>query len=152
SLHRQIDNLESFGADRLVDAFALIKLEIASLSGGADYDDRPGDDGVTVYLRPLDADGDAVKAPGRITIQLLDNSVLGSPRVVGIYLFDDIQELRKMWYGLLGTQHYTVRCPFPPGVTLPASRKLLVSAAFVDYLTGQTLTADKEVGFSSSAR
>jgi hypothetical protein len=152
SLHRQIDNLTSFGADRPVDAFAPIKLEIASLSGGANYDDQPGDNGVTVYLRPLDADGDVVKAPGRITIQLLDNSVLGSPRVVGIYVFDDIKELRKMWYGLLGTQHYTVRCPFPPGATLPESRKLLVSAAFVDFLTGQTLTADKEVGFSSSAR
>ncbi|MEK7710711.1 MAG: hypothetical protein AAB341_02350 [Planctomycetota bacterium] len=152
SLHLQIDNLKGFGADRPTDAFAPIKLEIASLSGGANYDGQPGDDGVTVYLRPLDADGDVVKASGRIAIQLLDNSVLGSPRVVGVYVFDDIKALRKMWYGMLGTQHYTVRCPFPPGATLPESRKLLVSAAFVDFLTGQTLTADKEIAFATPVR
>ena len=105
-----------------------------------------------MYLRPLDADGAVVKASGRIAIQLLDNSVLGSPRVVGVYVFDDIKALRKMWYGMLGTQHYTVRCPFPPGATLPESRKLLVSAAFVDFLTGQTLTADKEIAFATPVR
>ncbi len=148
SLSRQVEHLKSFGANRPADAFAPVKVEIASLSGGADYDGQPGDDGVTLHLRPVDADGSVVKAPGKITIQLLDNSVLGSPRVVGVCVFDDVSQLRTMWYGLVGTNHYTIRCPFPPGASLPASRQLLVSVAFVDYLTGKTLTVDKQVRFS----
>ncbi|UCC28868.1 MAG: hypothetical protein JSU86_11775, partial [Phycisphaerales bacterium] len=72
-LHEQIENLQSFGPEHPADLFAPATIEIASLSGGADYDGQPGDDGVTVYLRPRDADGDVVKVPGRITIQLLDN-------------------------------------------------------------------------------
>lgn len=147
-LHRQIENLEGFRPDRPADLFAPVKLEIASLTGGADYDGKPGDDGVTVYLRPRDADGHVVKVPGRITIQLLDNANLGSPRILGLYVFDDPAKLRKLWHGRFATQHYTLRCPFPPGATPPDTRRVTVSAEFADYLTGAALTAVKEVPIS----
>ena len=148
SLQKQIDNLKGFAPDRGVDMFAPVKLEIASLSGGADYDGKPGDDGITVYLRPRDADGDVVKVPGRMKVQLVDNTVLGSPRVLGVYVFDDLSEVRKTWHGKFATQHFTLKCPFPSGVELPKSRRVLVSAEFLDLLTGATLTASKEVEFS----
>lgn len=144
-LTRQIENLKRFQADRPADLFAPVSLEIASLSGGRDYDRRPGDDGVTIFLRPRDADGDAVKVPGRIEVQLLDNTVLGSPRVVGVYVFDDPDKLREFWHGRFGTNHYTLRCPFAPDVVLPESRRLTASVSFLDYLTGATLTAVKEL-------
>ncbi len=147
-LERQIENLKGFDPDRPADLFAPVKLEIASLSGGTDYDGKPGDDGVTVHLRMRDADGDVVKAPGRITIELTDHSDPGSPRVVEVYVFDDVQQLRKSWHGRFGTQHYTLRCPFPPGVVLPDSRRLTVHAEFVDYLAGTMLTAVAEVTIS----
>ncbi len=147
-LHRQVRTLEGFGPDRPADLFAPVKLQIASLTGGADYDGKPGDDGVTVHLRPRDADGDVVKAPGRFRIQLLDNSEFGSPRVLGIYVFNAEDELRRAWHGKLGTNHYTFKCPFPPGVELPLGRRVVVDAEFVDYLTGTTLTAVKEVRIS----
>ena len=72
------------------DLFAPVRAEIVSRSGGGNYDGLPGDDGVTVYLRLLDAEGDAVKVPGRITVQLLDNERLGAPRLLGLYRFDDV--------------------------------------------------------------
>ncbi len=148
SQRTQIGDLKGFGSDRPVDLFAPVKLEIASRSRGADYDDKPGDDGVTVHLRPRDQDGHVVKAPGRIKIQLTDNTVLGSPRVLGLYSFDDPEQLRKLWHGRFGTQHYTLKCPLPSGVALPESRKVVVHAEFVDYLTGSTLTAVEEVAVS----
>ena len=117
-------------------------------TNGADYDGKPGDDGVTVYLRPRDADGHVVKVPGRITVQLLDNTDLGSPRPLGLYVFADPSELRKLWHGRFATQHYTLKCPFPPGTKLPDARRVTVSAEFVDYLTGATLTAVEEVPVS----
>ena len=148
SLQKQVGNLKGFPPDRPVDMFAPVKLEIASLSGGADYDGKPGDDGITVYLRPRDADGDVVKVPGRMKIQLVDNTDLGSPRVLGVCVFDDLNEVRKTWHGKFGTQHFTLKCPFRAGMELPKSRRILVSAEFIDLLTGATLTAGKEVEFS----
>jgi len=147
-LHEQIRNLKDFEPGRPADLFAPVSLEIASLSGGADYDGKPGDDGVTVHLRPRDADGDTVKAPGRITIQLLDNSDLASPRVLGVYVFDDPEKLRNLWHGRFATDHYTLRCPFAPGTRFPESRRLTISAEFIDYLTGRTLSAVKEIRLS----
>ncbi len=144
-LHEQVENLQGFRPDRPAALFGPVKIEIASLSGGADYDENPGDDGVNVYLRPRDADGDVVKAPGRITIQLLDNGNLASPRVLGVYVFDTPRKLRELWHGRFATHHYTLRCPFPPGANVPATRRVTVSAEFLDYLTGARLTAVKEV-------
>ena len=83
-LTRQVETLNSFDADRPTDLFAPIKIEIASLSGGSDYDGQPGDDGVTTHLRPRDAYGDVVKVPGRIKIQLLENTKLGAPEALGV--------------------------------------------------------------------
>jgi hypothetical protein len=148
SLEQQTETLKGFGPDRKADLFAPVKLEIASLSGGANYDDKPGDDGITVYLRPRDADGDVVKVPGRMKVQLVDNTNIGSPRVLGVCAFEDLNEVRKTWHGKFGALHFTLKCPFSPGVELPKSRRVLVSAEFLDLLSGATLTASKEVGFS----
>ena len=148
ALHRQIEHLEGFGPDRPADLFAPVKIEIASLTGGADYDDEPGDDGVTVYLRPRDEDGHVVKVPGRIKIQLLNNTDLSKPRLVGLYEFSDPHELRTLWHGRFGTQHYTLKCPFPPAAKLPETRRLTLAIEFVDYLTGSTLTATQGVTIS----
>ena len=142
-LHQQIRNLQAFPPDQPADLFTPVKIEIVSRSGGADYDDRPGDDGVTVYLQPIDADGDAVKVPGRITVQLLDNANLDAPRVIKVYRFSDPFNLRRLWFGKLGSDHYSLKCPFPRGTRIP--RQVLVNVEFVDYLTGRTLTAVREV-------
>ncbi len=141
----QLANLQAMDSSRPADLFAPVKLEIASLSGGANYDDRVGDDGVTVHLRLRDIDGDTVKAPGKITIQLVDNSTMGQPTVLGVYSFSSAEELRKTWHGRFGTQHYTLRCPFESQGPFPATPRVDVRAEFVSYLTGIALTAFEEV-------
>ena len=148
-LRHRVDNLQGFAGARHADLFRPVKIEIASLTRGANYDDRPGDDGVTVYLRPHDEDGDVVKVPGRITIQLVDTSTPGSPRAVGLCVFDDADALGRLWHGRFGTNHYSLPCPFSAGES-PSGPKLTVNAEFVDYLTGATLTTVKEVAVSLS--
>lgn len=145
---QQLQQIEGLGPDRPADLFAPVSLEIASLSGGADYDGIPGDDGVTVHLRPKDADGQVVKVPGRITVQLLDNTDMDAPRVVAHCKYEDPEQLRRLWMGIFGTNHYTLRCPFEKGKSLPETGRLLIGVSFVDFLTGRTLTTSKEVSFS----
>ena len=144
-LDQRVEALVQLGPDRPAGLFAPVKIEIVSRSGGVDLDGKPGDDGVTVYIRPIDADGDPVKVPGAIRVQLLDSSVLGEPRVLGLCVFDDPQELRRMWYSKFGTNHYTAKCRFVPGQQPPKTGRVLVTVEFTDYLTGKTFTATKEV-------
>lgn len=147
-LEHQVRSLQMFGPDRPLAAFAPVKIELASFSGGADYDNQPGDDGINVYLRLRDADGDLIKAPGQIRVQLLDNSDLQSPKTIGVFSHSELADVRKLWNGKFGSYHYTIRCPFPAGVSLPESGRLTVTAEFADYLTGATLVTVQEVGFT----
>lgn len=149
-LEQQVENLKGFSESAPADLFAPASLEIARLSGGADYDGKPGDDGITIYLRPLDADGDVVKAPGRITVQLSDPTNAAAPRVIGAYVFDKPNELRKLWFGRFGTNHYRLQCPFPAGAPLPTSRRVVAYVEMVDYLTGRPVTAVKELSFRTA--
>lgn len=145
---QQVGTLSGLGEERPADLFAPVAIEIASLSGGTNMDNLPGDDGVTVHLRPVDADGQVVKVPGAIAIQLLDNSDFAHPRVIALCEVRASDEIRKTWMGILGTNHYTIRCPFPSGVALPHSQKITVNASFTDFLTGRVLTTSKEVLFT----
>lgn len=149
---QQIESLQTFPPNRPADLFAPTRIEFASLSGGTDFDGEPGDDGLTLYLRPLDIDGESVKVPGKITIQLLDNTDLSVPRLIGTYIMEDPDRLRKSWFGHFGTKHYTLKCPFPKNVVLPESGRVSVAVQFVDYLTGKTLTNSKDFDVSLPQR
>jgi hypothetical protein len=149
-LSKQVDALTLFGADRPADAFAPVAIEIARLSGGADYDGRPGDDGVTIYLRLRDADGDSVKTPGQVRIQLLDPDDLQSPRVIGVYDFTRLDDVRSAWYGRFGTHHFAFKCPFPAHVKLPDHGTIQATVEFVDYLSGRALSATERLRFKSA--
>lgn len=114
------------------------RLIIDPQSGGADYDGEPGDDGVTVYLRPVDREGDAVKVPGDITIQLYDLAAPPSANLVGEYKVP-VDQVGRLWHGKFLARHYTIKCPWPNQP--PAHSELTIRALFVDYLTKRVVSA-----------
>lgn len=118
--------------------FTPVDIQIDPLTGGSNWDGKPGDDGVTVYVKPVDRDGDAIKAAGDVRIEILD---LGNPpdqQLVGRYGVE-ADQLGKLWYGKLMTQHYTFECPWTK--TRPRHEQLTVRVTFIDYATKNTLTA-----------
>ena len=146
-LERQVATLQSWDGDRKVELLAPVKIEIVSRSRGGDYDDSPGDDGVTVYVRPIDADGFAVKSARMIRVKLLDLRQEGA-RLLGDCIFDDADALNRKWHGRFATNHYALECPFSPGEVPPPHGEVLASVEFVDSLTGATLTAARIVPVS----
>lgn len=52
--------------------FEVERISLGMLTGAADWDGQPGDDGVIVYLSPLDRSGDTVKRAGDFTFELFD--------------------------------------------------------------------------------
>jgi hypothetical protein len=137
-LHKQLDQARGLTAEDLEKIFYPERIEIASLSGGDDYDGKPGDDGVTVYLKPIDRDGDAVKVAGDIRIQLYDLANPPDQNLIGVYSIP-VDQVSGLWYGKLATYHYTVRCPWKNGP--PQHDEITIRVTFVDYLTQRTITA-----------
>lgn len=73
------------------------------MTGGIDTDGLPGDDALRVVLEPRDQKGDVLKAPGTITIELVDLALEPSQRRIGYWTFDLQQSLAHWQGGLFGT-------------------------------------------------
>jgi len=137
-LHSQLQVARSISEDDLKKVFYPQTLIIDKLSGGADYDGQPGDDGVTVYLKPVDPEGDVIKVAGDIHIQLYDLAAAPDQNLVGEY-FIPVDQVGKLWHGKLLTNHYTIKCPWPKGP--PQHTEITIRAIFVDYLTKRVVSA-----------
>lgn len=133
----QITRLQRLGTRRLDLLNPAARIEIDRLSGGYDEDGLPGDEGVVVYLRPIDAEGDVVKATGEIEIQLWDLAASTEEVLIGQYVLDAVHA-RKLWHGKFMTYHYTIRCPWRERP--PRHDEVTVRVQFTDYVSGEVLT------------
>jgi hypothetical protein len=139
SLQSQINSLHGIQGNPADVLIVPQRIELASMSGCYDTDGEVGDDGVVLYIQPIDADGSVIKAPGEVTVDLLDP--LNPPgRVEFASYHFDWPHLRPMWYGRLWTNHYSVKCPWPQG-HLPAHDEIIVHVIFTELLTGKSMTA-----------
>lgn len=137
-LNRQLTVARGLSDDDLKKIFYPERLEIDRLSGGADYDGRPGDDGVTVHLRPIDRDGDVIKVAGDIYIQLFDLAAPPDRNLIGEYRIP-ADQVGKLWHGKLLTGHYTIKCPWPGSP--PENPEITIRVVFVDYFTRRVVSA-----------
>ena len=137
-LNARLRAARAFTPEDLEHVFSAEKIVIDGLSGGADYDGKPGDDGVTVYLRPVDRDGDTVKVAGDIHIELFDLAAAEGQTQIGQWDFA-ASEVSALWYSAFCTQHYTIKCPWPTDP--PTGRTLTIVARFTDYLTQAPMSA-----------
>ncbi|MDF1742552.1 MAG: hypothetical protein P1V19_02595 [Gimesia sp.] len=67
------------------------------LTGGVDLDNKPGDELWTTLVTPHDADGETVKLPADLELELVDLKQTGENRRVGIWTFKS-EEVRSHWY------------------------------------------------------
>src|SRR5690606_41710476 len=49
-----------------------VKIELERMSGGYDEDGKAGDDGIVLYIQPMDKDGSVLKVAGTIKVTLYD--------------------------------------------------------------------------------
>ncbi len=137
----QIAELRGIGSHTWAGLVYPEKIELARWSGAYDEDDRTGDDGLVLYIQPIDRDGHVIKAAGELKITLLDLAEPTKPVVIASYEFD-VPTTRGLWYGRLMTNHFTVRCPWPPAGE-PRNDQITAKVAFTDLLTGVTLTTQR---------
>ena len=148
---KRIQELQGLNGERSIDNLVHVaSIEIDRLSGGYD-DDRNGvDEGVLIYLRLLDKDGDAIKASGNVHVRLLDLAKPEGSQLVGELSLDPAA-LRPLWYGRLLTYHYTIKVPWAGGAKRAEHKSITVVVEFTDLLSGKTFTAQKVVEVSGAA-
>lgn len=146
----RIESLMTLSGDRRLEPLAKIaRIEFASLTGGYD-DNRDGiDDGVVVYLQPIDEDGDVVKAHGEVSVRLLDLANPPESQQVGALRLD-ARALRAEWYGRL-TSHYTLKVPWADGVERAPHKKITVLVSFAEFLTGRVFGEQIAVDIGGAA-
>lgn len=140
--NRQLRDARGISPETLDKIFYAESIVIDRLSGGEDYDGQPGDDGVTVYLQPVDRAGDALKVAGEARIELFDLGMPPGRNLIAAYSFP-VEKVRESWYGKFWTYHYTFKCPWQHGP--PENPEITVRATFVDYLTKRVMTAQTVV-------
>jgi len=145
----QIDTLQQLGGEkRLEKLYYPVRVEIGRYTGGVDTDGAPGDDAVRVYLRPIDQDGHAIKAAGRVKVQLFDLAAAPERNLLFECTYDELQ-VRRCWSGGFMAYHYTFECPWK---SPPPHNELTVRVEFTDYLTGKTFSNQKVVTVAVAER
>ncbi len=137
----QIDTLRGLGEKRLSELFHVTAVKLGRYSAGLDTAGKGYDDGVRVYLRPVDQYGDALKAAGSVKIQLFDLAAPAEDNLLGECDFP-VQQVAKHWSAGFMTYHYRFDCPWK---TPPKHADVTVRATFTDYLTGQSFSDQKVV-------
>jgi hypothetical protein len=125
------------------DLYQVIEVQLTRYTGLYDEDKDGQVDQLCVYLRPVDADGDVVKAAGHVTVQLWDLSGQNDGALLREWKISS-EDLRKEWFSSLMTVNYRLRFPLPAQWADP-TLSLTVRVLFQDYLTGEELTSQRPV-------
>jgi hypothetical protein len=92
--------------------------------GGLDQDGLPGDDVLAASLTPVDAQGEVVKVPGAIELELLDSAQPEGRQQIGRWEFNAADAPRHWHAGILGSGYqFTL-----PWQHAPTSRELWLHA------------------------
>lgn len=84
-------------------------------TSGLDRDGSPGDEALSVLLVPHDADGDLVKVPGKIFLEVLDLSRPSGEQQIAAWTFDETDRDDHWHSGLFATGYlYELPWPEPP--------------------------------------
>jgi hypothetical protein len=103
--------------------FDVERISLGMLTGSADWDGQPGDDGVIVYLYPLDRSGDTVKRAGDFTFELFDLRHSEHPLVMSWHVA--AAEAAGLWESFPGCYRFKLAwqgsSPPPPEPVLKAT-------------------------------
>jgi hypothetical protein len=108
------------------------------MTGGWNQDGLPGDEGLSVLITPVDAQGDLVKLPGAIEIELTNPAVDAQPRELGRWRFSE-EEAWSHWHKGIFSAGYLLRVhwqqPPPKGELTLSARMLCADGRTFDAIT-----------------
>lgn len=124
------------------DIYHLSRINIHRYTGLYDDNGDGKKEKLKVYIQPIDRDGDIIKAPGAVIVQLWDLSKEQSKAMLGEWKVGP-EQLKKCWYSTLIT-HYKLE--FDVGEIISGIKDpLTVNVTFIDYLTATVFNEQKVI-------
>ncbi|MHC4718980.1 MAG: hypothetical protein ACYSYT_00715 [Planctomycetota bacterium] len=139
-LKGQIEVLAGLPAEvRAEDLYEVQQVKITRYTNLYDRDDDGKYEKLIVYIQPIDAEGDIVKATGAVDVQLDDweGRKLGRWHV-------GADELKELWFATILIINYRLTFDLPETID-DFEDPLTVKVAFTDYLTGKVFKEQKEI-------
>lgn len=135
-LQKQIEVLSSLpeGA-RDKGLYELENVKITKYTNLYDKDNDGKKEKLIVYIQPFDTEGDIIKAPGTVDVQLWDLNKTEGNALLGQWHVEP-EELRKLWFATILTINY--RLTFDAAdIVDKFEEPLTVRMSFIDYLSGR---------------
>lgn len=144
TLAGQVSTLTGLDADvRAAAEVVPVSVRVGRYSGLFDKTRDGTADSLVVYVEPVDATQDVIKAAGSVAVELWNLG--GEPEQARLGTWTvDAETLKGLWgRGLLGAYY---RLTFPlAGIAVGDNDELTVRVRFTDYLTGRTLTDQRVI-------
>ncbi|MHC4425827.1 MAG: SadB/YajI family lipoprotein [Planctomycetota bacterium] len=141
-LGRQVETLAGLPEDvRLESLYSLKSVKIGRYSGFYDKDKDGKNEKLIVYIRPIDEEGDEVKAGGTVDVQLWDLNKADNEALLGEWRVQP-DELKEVWYATLVTINYRLMFDIADKVD-NFEHIMTVKVTFTDYLTGKVFKVQR---------
>lgn len=133
--------------ERVEQLFTVHGLQFGRLTGEGDLDyEKPGNEGLKIYVVPTDEQGQPIKAAGAFTVDAFDLAQKGDNRI-GHWEFP-LSQAKQLWFGQAMLHSYVLPAPWQ---TKPTHPEITIRVKFEDALTGRTFTEQKVVKVQTSS-
>lgn len=131
SLQNRVGTLPTLPRERLAKLFTTHDIKLGRLTGGADLDvSKPGQEGLKIFVTPVDETGDALKAAGSFIVEAFDLSRENKPKI-GTWTVEG-DTAKQAWSSVLNRANYVLTLPWQ---TVPKGETLHLEITFIDELT-----------------
>ena len=141
-LRGQIQALSAVPQDQRANPYELTTIRVAKISNFFDKNNDGKQEKLIVYIQPIDAEGDIVKAAGTVSVQLWNLNNPNGEALLGQWKVEPT-ELRKLWFDSF-TTGYRLTFDRPEAVGV-FSEPLTLKITFMDYLTGKSFRAQQVI-------
>jgi hypothetical protein len=140
-LESQRGTLPTLPQDRLDKLVTVHAIKLGRLTGG-DPASRPNapDEGLKIYLTPVDETAEAIKVTGTVEVEAFDLDLKNEHRI-GHWTFDP-NDLKSHWRSFGMLRAFVLECPWQKP---PQHSKLAVKVTFRDALSGRVFDQIQEV-------
>ena len=135
------DEPETGGDPSVEDPRSVMQIKLNRLTGGYNFDGKPGHEGLMVVIEPQNRFGTYTRASGELTIEVTDPSRSGVAGRVGKWKFDSI-DTRRFIKETRSVKGVEMQLPWPGAP--PENRRLQLDVSY-QLADGRTLTAEKKI-------
>jgi hypothetical protein len=143
ALEREIEAIRKgsrLSSEQAAQTYNLKRIVLGRLTGGQDTDKKTGDDALLLAVEPRDGFDHVIKAPGHLTVWVLEITTQGVKRPLTTWEISPDQLARSWKSGLLSSG-YVLTLPWK---SYPTSENLRVVARLVTP-DGRPFEADKDI-------